>query len=100
LQRLFRGALYKKCVKCAVPFSRNFLSGTKSQAYLRRAAMQKKNVLYHCRQGYFICLVELLRQHASISDEASIEKVLETISKVLHIKGSKSVSRVHLFLLV
>jgi hypothetical protein len=98
LQRLFRGALYKKrkCVKCAVPFRRNFLSGTKSQAYL----LQKKNVLYHCRQGYFICLVELLRQHASISDEASIEKVLETISKVLHIKGSKSVSRVHLFLLV
>ena len=42
-------------------------------------------------QGFFICLVELLRQHANTSEEASADKVLETISKVLHVKGSKSV---------
>ena len=42
-------------------------------------------------QGFFICLVELLRQHANTSEEASVDKVLETISKVLHVKGSKSV---------
>lgn len=43
-------------------------------------------------QGFFICLVELLRQHAKVNDEASIDHVFETISKVLHVKGSKSVS--------
>jgi len=42
-------------------------------------------------QGYFICLVELLRQHAAASEEASVDKVFETITKVLHVKGSKSV---------
>ena len=43
-------------------------------------------------QGFFICLVELLRQHAKASDEASVDHVCQTIGKILHVKGSKSVS--------
>jgi hypothetical protein len=43
-------------------------------------------------QGFFICLVELVRQHARVADEASVATVCKTVDRLLQGKGLKSVS--------
>jgi len=43
-------------------------------------------------QGFFVSLVELLRQHVKVSKNVSVDQIFETVDKVLHIKGTQGVS--------